>query len=197
MTGRQSAPAAITALPERSRGAALITSLVLLLILTILATAGMRTARLELLLADNQRATQEAFAAAETGIELAIDDMLRSGRLPAGPFALTLPDGANVWVHLALKAITSPLPVSSPIRANPEDVRAFHFELRSAASTARGAQALHVQGFYLLMAGFDEQDRCLDQTCLPAIEHCADLSCFTFDPAHFPVRTYWTTAPPG
>lgn len=178
----------------RQRGAALITCLVMLLVLTILGTASIRTARLELLLADNQRTQQEVFDAAEGGIDLAMDAMLRDGRVPAAVTA-TLSGGAEVFVSTTLKAITAPSTYDASY-PHPADVRALHLELRAAATAARGARTAHVQGLYLLAHGLDDVDDCLDAACLPAFAHCANLACITFDTAHYPARTYWTREAP-
>src|SRR5690606_10948076 len=58
--------------PRRQAGAALFVSLVLLLLLTLLAVSGMRSAALELAMAGNAQARQHAFEAAESAIEVAL-----------------------------------------------------------------------------------------------------------------------------
>ncbi len=175
----------------RQCGAALITCLLLLLVLTLLGTASIRTARLELLLADNQRARREAFSAAEGGIDLAMEAMLRGGRVVAAPLSATLSTGANVSVRTTLKAVTAP-PRHEVTYPHPADVRVVHLELRADATATRGARTVHVQGLYLLAEGFDDLDDCLDAACLAAFAHCVNLSCITFDASRYPVRTYWT-----
>ncbi|MEL7451569.1 MAG: PilX N-terminal domain-containing pilus assembly protein, partial [Pseudomonadota bacterium] len=59
-------------LPGRQRGAALIIGLVLLMMLTVLTVSGMRAATLEITMAGNVQYAQNAFQAAETGIERAM-----------------------------------------------------------------------------------------------------------------------------
>jgi type IV pilus assembly protein PilX len=58
----------------RQRGAALIIGLLLLLVLTLLAVSGMRSASEELIMAGNEQYRQNAFQGAEAGIERAINN---------------------------------------------------------------------------------------------------------------------------
>ena len=58
--------------PERQRGAALVIGLILLLVLTVLAISGVNSASLEFFMAGNEQFRQNAFQAAETGIERAL-----------------------------------------------------------------------------------------------------------------------------
>ena len=57
---------------SRQAGAALFVGLVLLLVMTLVGVSGMNTATLELAMAGNAQAQQQAFQAAETGIDIAI-----------------------------------------------------------------------------------------------------------------------------
>ncbi|HSN72358.1 MAG TPA: PilX N-terminal domain-containing pilus assembly protein, partial [Steroidobacteraceae bacterium] len=78
----------------RQRGAALIIGLVLLLILTLLAVAGMNTATLELQMAGNEQYQQRAFEAAETAIEQAIETGTYNTNVPDIRGTTTVP-GTN------------------------------------------------------------------------------------------------------
>ena len=53
----------------KQHGAALVVGLLMLVILTLLAIAGMNTASTELVMAGNEQFRENAFQAAETGIE--------------------------------------------------------------------------------------------------------------------------------
>ena len=57
---------------QRQDGAALVVGLVLLVVITVLAISGMNTATTELAMARNDQNYENAFQAAETGIENAI-----------------------------------------------------------------------------------------------------------------------------
>ena len=59
-------------LPGTQDGAALIVSLILLVVVTILAISGMNTATTGLALARNHQSYENAFQAAETGLEMAL-----------------------------------------------------------------------------------------------------------------------------
>src|SRR2546430_12209777 len=64
----------------RQRGAALVVALLLLLVITLLAVAGMNSAAVEYIMAGNEQHRQNAFQAAETGIEQTI---VTGGFIPA------------------------------------------------------------------------------------------------------------------
>ncbi|HEX6217244.1 MAG TPA: pilus assembly PilX N-terminal domain-containing protein, partial [Vicinamibacterales bacterium] len=65
------------------RGAALVVGMLLLLVLTLLAISGMNTASLELAMAGNMQYHENAFQAAETGVEQAmVLGMFNPGDLP-------------------------------------------------------------------------------------------------------------------
>lgn len=55
--------------PKKQQGIALVVSLIVLMVITMLAVTGMNTARLELLMAGNLQFGEQAFQAAEAGIE--------------------------------------------------------------------------------------------------------------------------------
>ena len=65
---------------RRQRGAALVVGLLLLLVITLLAVAGMNSAAVEYIMAGNEQHRQNAFQAAETGIEQTI---VSGGFIPA------------------------------------------------------------------------------------------------------------------
>lgn len=59
---------------KRQQGAVLIVGLLLLVVITILAVSGMNTATTELAMARNDQTYENAFQAAETGLENALSD---------------------------------------------------------------------------------------------------------------------------
>ena len=59
-------------IPRKQKGAALVVGMVLLLVLTLLAVSGMNTASTELIMAGNEQYQENAFQAAEIGIEQAM-----------------------------------------------------------------------------------------------------------------------------
>ena len=57
---------------KQQQGAALVIGLVLLVVITVLAISGMNTATTELAMARNDQNYENAFQAAETGLEMAL-----------------------------------------------------------------------------------------------------------------------------
>ena len=72
MTAYRMAPIALSTTARRQSGAALIVSLILLMVLTVLAISTMRTASLELLMAGNAQYRENAFRLAQTGIDAVV-----------------------------------------------------------------------------------------------------------------------------
>ena len=131
----------------RQRGAVLIISLVLLMVLTILAISTMRTASLGLLMAGNTQYRQNAWQLAQAGI----DTMLRAGdpvtasdcdtAVPDAPVAVDELGGSyTTMVCYRGESIT---PGNSITR-----VPTFNYEVHADGTTEqRGARARLVQGF--------------------------------------------------
>lgn len=130
-------------------GAALVISLILLMVLTMLAISTMRTASLELLMAGNAQYRESAFRLAQSGI----DAVLRRG-LPAGAVNCTAPqvDPEVLLPELRGRYITrvcyrgqSITPGSSfPL------LTTSHYEVTSVGFTdQRDARARLVQGYAL------------------------------------------------
>ncbi len=141
---------------QRQDGAALVTGLVLLVVITVLAISGMNTATTELAMARNDQNYENAFQAAETGLE---------NSLSQGSFN-TL---ANVNVVLNINAhdtVTSQIIFEDstlvPDRAFSlgvgSGIAAYHFNAVSTAqskrdaggTTDRDASAVHTQSFYVV-----------------------------------------------
>jgi len=76
-------------LSRREQGAALVTSLILLLVLTVLGVSTMSTATMEMRMAANNQFHENAFQLAETGLD---GDL---ARLNAGNMASPVPQGLN------------------------------------------------------------------------------------------------------
>ena len=148
-------------LPGIQGGAALIVSLVLLLLITILAISGMNTATTGLALARNDQSHENAFQAAETGLELALSQ---------GQFS-TLTDvrlarTINAWDSVAA-VVEFENATQVPDRAFSLGVgggiAAYHFLATSTAAskpagaegaaTDRDVTAKHTQAFYIVGPG--------------------------------------------
>lgn len=131
---------------ETQSGAALVVGMVLLIVLTLLAVTAMRTSTLELQMAGNTQFEQNAFQAAEAGLERAM-----------GGAELVLDD--QVAVHDLPETTDTAQTVVSWVDATPNlqggtslgaGFAAHHFEATSVGTAARGATATHRQGFFIV-----------------------------------------------
>ncbi len=141
---------------QRQDGAALVVGLVLLVVITVLAISGMNTATTELAMARNDQNYENAFQAAETGLE---------NSLSQGAFN-TLAN-ANVVVNInAHDTVTAQILFEDstlvPDRAFSlgvgSGIAAYHFNAVATAqskrdaggTTDRDASAVHTQSFYVV-----------------------------------------------
>lgn len=129
----------------RQRGAALVVGLLLLLVLTLLAISGMNTASLELVMAGNTQFQQNAFQAAEAGIERALIE----GEFNPSEESEPLPaDGEpfNVTIERQLDGVAQP----AIWGASWDSFSTFHFEVESDGESERNAQARTTQGVAII-----------------------------------------------
>jgi len=141
---------------HKQQGAALVIGLILLLIMTLLGVTGMNTASLELVLTSNEQFSENAFQAAEVGIER---------RLSAGGFTTA---GGPVTIDAAagtgdsFRTTTSfEVETDVPPRVGSAFSRgvagsgfaAYHFEIVSRGASQRNAISQHTQGLYLVGPG--------------------------------------------
>lgn len=130
----------------RQRGAALVVGLLLLVVLTLLAISGMNTASLELIMAGNETYRQNAFQAAETGIEQA----LQSGTFDPNDSFDADDDISDTDSYRY--EITAPInhALGGFPGASADKYSTFHFEIESAGAAARNAASTHVQGVAII-----------------------------------------------
>lgn len=165
---------------RRPAGAALVIGLLLLTVITVLATSVIAIASLELQMTGNEQYQEQAFRAAEAGIEQAI---------AAGAFTTDL---AAIMAKYAAPTSTEPTPLrgtGTPIAGCPDpqdavsgpceyflrfdhatgptaipgaesnpgtDLRAYHFVIDSFGVAARGAFSHQIQGLYIVGASRDD-----------------------------------------
>jgi type IV pilus assembly protein PilX len=128
-------------------GATLIVGLVLLLVLTVLGVSTMNTATLEVTMAGNTQFQQDAFQAAETGIDLSISRLSIPGPA-ADPIPVT-PLGDGSYFTQASKSCVTTTPV--PHGAFSGDVvQAWHFDITATGTGPRNAAGTHTQSFYII-----------------------------------------------
>ena len=143
-------------LHSKQQGAALVVGLILLVVITVLAISGMNTATTSLAMARNDMNYENAFQAAETGLEVAL----------AQGFFDTLV-GATVTqtisTHDSVSAVvqyedSSIVPDKAFSLGSGSGVAAYHFLVTSTATslrdpngtTDRDSSAIHTQAFYVV-----------------------------------------------
>jgi len=137
---------------RRQSGAALIISLILLMVLTVLAISTMRTASLGLLMAGNAQFRENAFRLAQSGIDATIRGPERVG---AGDCPAAAPDPAVAVAELGGTYVTSVcyrgegITLGNSVPLFPS----YNYEVVSTGLTeARDARATLVQGYALIGA---------------------------------------------
>ena len=139
----------------KQQGAALVVGLILMVVITILAVSGMNTATTELAMARNDQSYENAFQAAETGLELAISQ----GRFDT---LVNVNLAQNVNQYDSVSAIitfedTTLVPDRAFSMGVGSGIAAYHFNAVSTAEskfdpggTDRDASAVHTQAFYVV-----------------------------------------------
>jgi hypothetical protein len=131
----------------RQRGAALIVSLVLMLVLTVLGISAMNMSTLELTMAGNTQAAQLAFQAAETGIDRAMAGNVTTVA-PTNYVDIALGDGSYSYTSQIACAATTPVPEG--IYSEGGGARAIHFDATSTGQGPRNAVSVHTHSVYIV-----------------------------------------------
>ena len=150
--------------PQRQNGAALVVSLILLVVVTVLAVSGMNTATTELAMARNNQNYENAFQAAETGIETALArGSFDTTGITIPTQTITVPDRAFDTVQVLIEfEDTTIVPDKAFSLGAGSGIAAYHFSAIATAESARAgggvetdrdASAVHTQGFYVVGPG--------------------------------------------
>jgi len=141
---------------QKQQGAALVVGLILLVVITVLAISGMNTATTELAMARNDQNYENAFQAAETGLETA----LASGQFSTLATTTVSPYITDHEIVTALVAYedSSLVPDKAFSLGVGSGIAAYHFQATSTAESRRdpGAPserdsgAVHTQAFYVV-----------------------------------------------
>jgi hypothetical protein len=142
---------------QLARGAALVVSLVLLTIMSLLGTVGMSMATLEIAIARNVAYRRAAFEGAAAGIELALASR-------PSPLELTKSfshkmRGNSAYAVEATMSFREATPLRRAgfsIGADSGAFAAYHFEIVSTGHAPRNAVAIQRQGFYIIGPYRDE-----------------------------------------
>lgn len=127
---------------QRQRGAALVVGLLLLVIITLLAIAGMNTASTELIMAGNEQFRNAAAQAAEAGIEREIVNIRDVS--PAGePITRAAEFNANTR-----SSTTITYRGEGGAQGMSSSYAAFHYDVTSVGTSSRNATDTQVQGAY-------------------------------------------------
>ena len=130
---------------RRQNGAALVIGLILLLVLTILAISGVNSASLEFFMAGNEQYRQNAFQAAESGIERSMVLGNYNPGIVAGQTLLGQNGPTDSFTAQILPQMNGqPQPALWGNSWN--SFSTYHFEVRSTGAAARNASALNTQG---------------------------------------------------
>jgi len=143
---------------KHQEGAALVVGLILLVVITVLAISGMNTATTELAMARNDQNFENAFQAAETGLEQALSQG-RFDTLANTNLAQTI--NANDQVTTVIEFESSSLVPDRAFSLGPgSGIAAYHFTVTATAdskragtagaATDRDASAVHSQAFYVV-----------------------------------------------
>ncbi len=143
---------------KRQQGAALVIGLILLVVITVLAISGMNTATTEIAMARNDQNYENAFQAAETGLETALArgqyDTLAVAVMPQ-----YVSPGGHEFVDARIEFEDSTLvPDKAFSLGVGSGIAAYHFVATSQAeslrdpgnTTDRDASAVHTQAFYIV-----------------------------------------------
>lgn len=137
------------AVPQAQKGAALIIGLLLLTVLTLLAITGMNTASTELTMAGNEQFRQNAFEAAETGIEqaLVVLPTLSQGLAPVVVGATNVPNSTTDQYSTSTQYLGEDQNIPN---FGIGKFTGYHYEITSQGTSARNAQAQHVEGAFVI-----------------------------------------------
>ena len=143
---------------HRQDGAALVVGLILLVVVTVLAVSGMNTATTELAMARNDQNYENAFQAAETGLEQALAqgrfNTLANVNIAAN---VNANDSVNAVIEFEDATLVPDRAFSLGVGSG---ISAYHFlatataeskrEGVAGAATDRDASATHSQAFYVV-----------------------------------------------
>lgn len=146
----------------KQNGAALVVGLVLLVVVTVLAVSGMNTATTELAMARNDQNYENAFQAAEAGLDQALSMQPWS---TGAPMNVTQNLSGNDTFTLTIQFENSSVAPADRAYSWGSGIAALHFLATSVAQskragvagavTDRDATATHTQAFYTIGPDFD------------------------------------------
>jgi Tfp pilus assembly protein PilX len=136
---------------RKQRGAALVVGLLLLLVITLLAVAGMNSSAIEFIMAGNEQYRQNAFQAAETGIEQTIvNGAFIPGAATVTQNNVPAAGSATDTYSTALSSDLGGAPQPAIWGNSVNTFSTYDFTLKSTGASVRNATTSHVQGIAVL-----------------------------------------------
>ncbi len=144
---------------KQQNGAALVVGLMLLVVITVLAVSGMNTATTELAVARNDQNYENAFQAAETGLEAALTQG-KYNTTGAATVTKTITSNEKVSATIQFEGSTI-VPDRAFSLGLGTGIAAYHFIATSSSEsrrlpgsqTDRDSTATHTQAFYIVGPG--------------------------------------------
>lgn len=143
---------------QKQHGAALVVGLVLLVVITVLAVSGMNTATTELAMARNNQNYENAFQAAETGLETALSQGSFNTLANTNLVTDIHGDGHDIVTSVIIFEDSTLVPDRAFSLGVGSGIAAYHFNTIATAeskrdtggTTDRDASAVHSQAFYVV-----------------------------------------------
>lgn len=139
---------------HKQSGAALVVGLILLMVITLLAISGMNTATVELQMAGNFQYAQNAFQAAEVGIERAMAagglNTNSTSSTSATQVSGSTTDYYQTVTQFQLPNGVTPVPNGGFSMGAGTGFSAYHFDITSTGTSSRNARSIHTQSFYVV-----------------------------------------------
>jgi type IV pilus assembly protein PilX len=137
--------------PGKQRGAALVVGLLLLLVITLLAVAGMNSSAMEFIMAGNEQYRQNAFQAAETGVE---QTFANGAFIPGAPTVtqnnVPAAGSATDTYSTSLSSDLGGAPQPAIWGNSWNSFSTYDFTLTSSGASVRNSKTTHVQGVAVL-----------------------------------------------
>jgi type IV pilus assembly protein PilX len=138
-------------LHRKQRGAALVVGLLLLLVITLLAISGMNAVSLELIMAGNEQYRQNAFQAAETGIELSlVGGAFVPGAADEVQANVAVPNSATDRYSSRIVSDLAGAAQPAIWGASWNSFSTYHFTVQSTGTSIRNSLANNVQGIAII-----------------------------------------------
>jgi len=140
--------------PSKERGAVLVVGLLLMVVLIVLGVTSLSVQSSGLAMAGNAQFQRTAFQAAETGIDIAINQRNFTTTTPVTVPLTVLGDGTYETTATTTFQETTPVPdLAFSMGEDDGTLAAYHFEVVSTGTGPDNALSVHNQSFYIVGPG--------------------------------------------